>query len=62
MKNKLENKIIEEIVSGKCPSCLVETKFKYLGEQETLKEPLYLYNCLNCKSTISLGNIKIKDY
>ncbi len=31
---------------------------KYAGEQETLMEGKYLklYNCLNCKSTITLNN------
>ena len=58
MENKLEKKLIEKVIWGKCPSCLAETKFKYLGIQETTRDPLYLYNCGNCKSTLSLVKIK----
>jgi len=60
LEEKLEKKLIEETIFGKCPSCLAEAEFKYLSIQETLREPLYLYNCGNCKSTLSLGNIERK--
>ncbi len=51
-----ENKL--EIISGECPSCFEETEFKYIGPQETLGEPLYLYNCQGCGSTLVLDSIE----
>ena len=48
-------KNIEQLLSGICPSCLKESTFNYIGEQEMLSGgPQYFYNCSSCESTIAL--------
>jgi len=55
----MEEKDIEEIVNGICPSCDADTAFKYIGTQEGIAEykDVQLYNCLDCGTTISLKKI-----
>lgn len=56
MKENEENKL-EEILEGVCPSCKKETKFEYIESQETLGEPIELYNCRGCESAIAYQSI-----
>lgn len=60
--DKSNKKHLEELIIRKCPSCLEESEFEYIGEQETLREqPLYLYNCKKCNTTCTLKSIKISN-
>ena len=47
---------IEKILTGVCPTCKEESEFKYRGPFRLLEddEISQLYNCIKCKSTISL--------
>ena len=55
--DKLNEKNLKILITGKCPSCLEESEFEYVGEQETLKNPFYIYNCKKCSTTLSLESI-----
>jgi len=59
--DKLNEKHLEELIIGECPSCLKKTEFKYVGEQETFRGSYSMYSCKNCETTIPIESIKISD-
>ena len=57
--DKSNNKNIEKLIVGICPSCSERSEFKFLGLQETYGEPYDIYDCKNCESSIPLEDIKL---
>ena len=50
---------LEKHLRSTCPSCKIVATLNFLGEQERRGgNPIPLYNCLKCESTISYSSIR----
>jgi hypothetical protein len=57
-QNNSKGELEKTLYSLRCPSCNQISDFEYIGKQEHPTRPSILYyNCLACKSSISLGEI-----
>ena len=44
---------IEKKIMARCPSCNKLAEFTYLGKQKGFSDELELYDCEECKTTLS---------